>query len=86
MENNNNISNTEKEEETKNFLGKPDSNNIILDNKSEFTFKQNQLKTSVNNTNNKFINEDEEISRNKKRDPLIHDYPLEITNSVEDLI
>ena len=91
---------TERDEENKNFISsKHESPNLILDNKSEFTFKQNpnsnnnnHLKSSI--ANNKYINEEEKLDEseieenpeNIKRDPLIHDYPLEITNSIEDLI
>jgi hypothetical protein len=87
---------SDRDDENK-ILIKHESQNLMYDNKSEFTFKQNtsnkQLKTSI--TNNKYVNEEEKINKsdiddnendNKKRDPLIHDYPLEISNSVEDLI
>ncbi len=85
------------DEENK-ILLKQKSQNITYDEISEFTFKLNPNNTLIKKSivNNKHINEEEKINKsvieetdnleNKKRDPFIHDYPFEITNTLEDLI
>jgi len=86
-------------EELKNFTLKQSKNSDNINNLNEFTFKKSVFidnsKYKLSIMNNMDMEEMDQINnientgilsldKKNKRDPLVHDYPLEITHSLGD--